>query len=114
MFFKSKHVRALRDCSQGRCYFLKASVRASMDKEAYEVTVTLSHRSGSIHFTCECIQQSLGRCVHVSSVLLALWSHIRVRGEGTCIPLMRRNGGVVLQWQSSSHFTTVLSTLFMN
>ncbi|KAE8737185.1 hypothetical protein FOCC_FOCC017355 [Frankliniella occidentalis] len=121
MFFKSKHVRALQDCSQGRCYFLKASVRASMEKEAYTVTVALSHRSGSIHVcTCECIQQSLGRCVHVSSVLLALWSHIRLNGNGeletkeSIYHFMKRNGDAVLQWQISPHFTIVLPTLYMN
>ncbi|KAK3918027.1 Ubiquitin carboxyl-terminal hydrolase 36 [Frankliniella fusca] len=82
-FLKSKYVRAVENCSHGRCYFVKASVRASMEKRAYEVTIAISHRSGSIHAcTCECIQQSLGRCVHVSSVLLYLWSHVRLNGNG--------------------------------
>lgn len=82
-FLKSKYVRKVQDTYVGRCYFVKAQVRASMECEAYKVKVAISTTSGNISIcTCTCKQQSLGRCSHVSAVLLHIWRHVRLHGYG--------------------------------
>lgn len=83
-FFKSKYVRNVHDvCEAGRTYFVKAEVRASMEAVKHDVQIAISVRSGNVQGgTCDCIQQSLGRCVHVCATLLFIWSHIRLNGYG--------------------------------
>lgn len=82
-YFKSNFVRSVQDICEGRCYFVKAQVRASMLMVAHNTSVAISLRSGTVHkCKCTCVAQSLGRCSHVCAVLLFIWSHIRLNGYG--------------------------------
>lgn len=84
-YLKSGYIRKVQDCREERYYFAKAQVRASMDCKAYNVMVAISIMSGSVwKAVCDdaCPQSALGRCSHVSALLLFLWSHIRLNGYG--------------------------------
>lgn len=57
--------------NDGKCIFMKTTVKASMKNEQHNVLVTLSARSGSvIDGNCDCKASALGRCSHVAALLL--------------------------------------------
>ncbi|KAE8748062.1 hypothetical protein FOCC_FOCC005257 [Frankliniella occidentalis] len=83
-YVKSGNIRKVQDCREGKYYFIKAQVRASMELKAYNVMVAISQISGSVwKCICDdaCPQSTLGRCSHISALLLYLWSHIRLNGH---------------------------------
>ncbi|KAK3931102.1 Alkaline nuclease, partial [Frankliniella fusca] len=114
-YVKSGNIRKVEDCREGKYYFIKAQVRASMELKAYNVMVAISQISGSVwKCICDdaCPQSTLGRCSHVSALLLYLWSHIRLNGHAgiTCTSKpcawdkgsLRRNPGNTKEKQYTS------------
>ena len=80
-YLKSDFVLEVQDCYPHRYHFYRARVRASMKKKFHWVHVALSQISGSvIKCTCLCAQRALGRCSHVSAVLLFILRHARLNG----------------------------------
>ena len=74
----SGFVRDMQDYKNEECYFLRAHVHHSMKNElALNVNVVLSNPTGFVKSAdCDCKASSLGRCAHVSSVLLTLVDYI--------------------------------------
>ena len=64
-------------------YFIRAKVQASYEANVHIVIISISNESGSIcDAICNsCKQRSLGRCCHVSAVLLLVGEHIRDNGN---------------------------------
>ncbi|XP_034232766.1 ubiquitin carboxyl-terminal hydrolase 36-like [Thrips palmi] len=84
-YVKSGWVKGLQDCSDGRYYYVKAHVRASMEPEAYWVYITISTITGGVcQATCgyPCPATANGRCSHVSAALLQILAHIHLNGYG--------------------------------
>ena len=84
-YVKSGYVVAVEYCFPDRFHVYKGHVRASMDKEAYWVKVALSPISGGvIKCVCgdKCAESALGRCSHVSALLLYILIHKQINGCG--------------------------------
>jgi hypothetical protein len=84
-YVKSGYVRGVQDCQPNQYNLYKGHVKASMDSRAYWVHIAISPISGSIFkCTCDntCPQKALGRCSHISALLLFLLAHIKVNGYG--------------------------------
>lgn len=72
-YVKSNYVQKVQDTLPDRVHVYQGSVKASMREKIYNVKVALSQVSGSvIRCTCDiiCPQKSLGRCSHISALLL--------------------------------------------
>lgn len=83
-YVKSGWVKGLQDCSDGRYYYVKAHVRASMEPQAYWVYITISTVTGGVcQVTCgyPCPATANGRCSHVSAALLQILAHIHLNGH---------------------------------
>ena len=65
-----------------------AHVQHSMKKTyPLEVCVVISDTSRSVkHGTCNCIASALGRCVHVTALLLHLRDYVKDNGHQVNIP----------------------------
>lgn len=82
-YVKSAYVRNVQDTWPDKLHVYKAQVRASMLKQAYLVKVALSPLSGSIiRCSCDarCPQRTLGRCSHISALLLFILMHKNLNG----------------------------------
>lgn len=82
-YLKSGYVRNVQDSLPDRAHLYRASVRASMVDKAYTVKVALSQVSGSVIKCCcdvSCPQKSLGRCSHISALLLFILLHKNLEG----------------------------------
>ncbi|XP_031327231.1 uncharacterized protein LOC116180523 [Photinus pyralis] len=73
-FVSSDHLHEVFDSSDNRFYLLKAKCFASFNKnKLYSVVITLNKASGAVvNGRCECKQSALGKCSHVSALLLFL------------------------------------------
>ena len=73
-FVDSGHVKNVSDTMNNDCYFIRAEVLPSMKNDPPKhVHVCLSCKSGSVlHASCDCKASALGRCSHVSALLLFL------------------------------------------
>ncbi|KAK3921527.1 Myocardin-related transcription factor A [Frankliniella fusca] len=82
-FVKSKFVLNVKDRSDKNYYYLKGEVRASMKLEIRNVTATLSAGSGAVlDATCTCKARALGRCAHISALLLYANQRVVEYGHG--------------------------------
>lgn len=85
LYVKSDFVGNMQDCIHERVHFFKAQVRASMNMTVYSVQVAISQTSGMV-LRCECDElcaaRALGRCSHVSAVLLQILLHVKLNGPG--------------------------------
>ncbi|MCG7868599.1 MAG: YqaJ viral recombinase family protein [Candidatus Thiodiazotropha taylori] len=77
-YLKSGHVLKIHDCCKSGHYFMKAKVMASYSVSTeYDVTVTLSQVSGFVRdASCTCKASAMGRCSHVTALLLALKNYL--------------------------------------
>ena len=91
-YVKSGYVGHVHDSLPDRIHAYKALVRASMNAVAYEVQVAISQVSGNIvRCKCDsvCPQNALGRCSHISALLLFILLHKNLNGpEGKCTILI--------------------------
>lgn len=82
-YVKSNYVGEIMDVLPDRIHVYKGHVRASMNAIAYLVQVGMAQISGNIiRCTCECPQRTLGRCSHVSALLLSILLHKHLNGPG--------------------------------
>lgn len=82
-YVKSGFVRNVHDVLTDRVHLYKGQVRASMNAQAYLVKVAVSQVSGSImKCVCDdkCPVRALGRCSHISAVLLYVLMHKNLNG----------------------------------
>ncbi|XP_052131459.1 uncharacterized protein LOC113206488 [Frankliniella occidentalis] len=82
LFIDSGRVVTIKDCQRNDHYFVNAMVHASYRNVTYEVTVTISKKSGSVCAAgCCCKARALGRCCHVMAVLLLIGRHVENQGH---------------------------------
>ena len=79
LILNSGFIEDIQDYYLNGDYLLRAHVQHSKEKTyPLEVCVVISGTSGSVkHGTCNCIASALGRCVHVTALLL----HLRYCGR---------------------------------
>jgi hypothetical protein len=81
-FLKSKFVLNVKDRADDRYFYVKGEVRASMKLEIRNVTATISIESGAVlDASCTCKARVLGRCAHVSAVLLFVSQRVLEHGH---------------------------------
>ena len=82
-FVDSGHVKNVSDTLNNDCYYVRAEVLPSMRSDpAKHVYVCLSCKSGSVlDASCDCKASALGRCSHVSALLLFLDGHVKEHGN---------------------------------
>ncbi|KAI4468043.1 e3 sumo-protein ligase [Holotrichia oblita] len=73
-FVQSDYIFNVYDAKDNKSYYLKAQCYSSFKKNvSYGVEITLNELSGAVvGGTCECRQSALGRCSHVTALLLFL------------------------------------------
>ena len=83
LFVDSGHVKNVSDILNNDCYFIRAEVLPSMRNDPPKhVHVCLSCKSGSVlDASCDCKASALGRCSHVSALLLFLDGHVKQHGN---------------------------------
>lgn len=80
-YVKSGFVTHMEDTLPDRIHVYKCVVRASMKEKAYSVKAAMSQVSGSIvRCSCACPQSALGRCSHISALLLSILLHKNLNG----------------------------------
>ncbi|KAK3920441.1 Zinc finger SWIM domain-containing protein 4, partial [Frankliniella fusca] len=80
-FLKSEHVHSLSDALCQNTYHVKASVAPSMPGPDKQVGVSISSISGHVQDAyCSCKASALGRCSHVSALLLFILRHVKLNG----------------------------------
>jgi len=81
-YFKSGHVKNMKDSANATFYCLKATVMASYRVDtSYNVMLTISKSSGFVKdASCTCVASGMGRCNHVAAVLFALLDYIETFG----------------------------------
>lgn len=78
---QSEKVLAMKDQQKNGIYYLMAEVQRSMMVETFFPSAIISAESGSIkECSCECKQRAMGRCSHVTAMLLSLVEHIETTG----------------------------------
>ena len=81
-FLKSKNILKVEDCAKSGHYFLKAKIMASYSTTDYYVTITLSQASGFVRdASCTCKASAMGRCSHVTAILLGLEDYLTKRNS---------------------------------
>ncbi|CAG9814135.1 unnamed protein product [Phaedon cochleariae] len=81
-YVSSQHISEVQDGCSGNAYVCKCKCLSSFQKAIkYNVRVMLNKTSGAImKGICECKQSSLGKCSHVTALLLFIWEHVQKFG----------------------------------
>ncbi|KAG5863881.1 hypothetical protein JTB14_026685 [Gonioctena quinquepunctata] len=84
-YVDSDHVHDVMDKLEGNIYKLRAFCFASFQKhQRYLVEIEINNMSGAvISGQCECKAFALGRCSHVSAILLFLEKYCRDKGHSS-------------------------------
>lgn len=82
LFIRSKKIREMLDCVRDKHYYVKAEVRASFRDLTYNLSTMIARASGNVCLAeCSCKALALGRCCHITAILLLIGRHVQRHGH---------------------------------
>ncbi|KAG5864861.1 hypothetical protein JTB14_010226 [Gonioctena quinquepunctata] len=85
-FVDSDHISEVFDAKKDNHYFVKCKSHLSKKKVKYDVEIILNNTSGAvIKRLCNCKQSALGKCVHVTALILFIEKYIEENGNAPIV-----------------------------